>query len=494
MQQVGLLLCLAVGATLLIQVAVPPLTWLALTLLLHASRSMPPAAGLPCLGLALYVALAIGDRHSIPASGTAYFVIVAFVTVTLMVPFALDRLTALKLSGMGSILMFPMAWVAVEFLRSRLTPGATWGSIAYTQYGYLPLMQVAAFVGIWGISFLVAWFASTLDWAWSRGFDWRIVRTPVLTCAVAIVAILVAGSLRIALAPTDRPSLRTATLNRPVDLFVPGEMTRIAEGSISSEERERLAEKLEQLRAWFLEGSRREARAGARLIVWPEQNLLIPAQNEAAFFERARRLAVDERAFLAMGMGTIHSDARLPFENKLVLIDPSGRVVMSYLKSHPVEGWEARIMRVGDGRVPVVETSAGRIAGAICYDADFPEFIRQAGRGAADLLIVPVNDWKEIKDVHFRMHAFRAIENGVPLIRAAASGLSAAFDPWGRVLGVADYFAPGDRALVVQVPVGRIRTLYARTGDWFAWLCVAGVVVALGISLACSGYTNCRIT
>ena len=50
----------------------------------------------------------------------------------------------------------------------------------------------------------------------------------------------------------------------------------------------------------------------------------------------------------------------------------------------------------------------------------FPEFIRQAAQGSADLLIVPVNDWKEIKDIHFQMAAFRAIENGVPLVRAAA--------------------------------------------------------------------------
>ena len=138
-------------------------------------------------------------------------------------------------------------------------------------------------------------------------------------------------------------------------------------------------------------------------------------------------------------------------------------------------------MRRGDGRVPVIPTSDGRIAAAICFDADFPEFIRQAAQGAADVLLVPSNDWKAVKDIHFQMTAFRAIENGLPLVRAASSGLSGAFDQWGRVLGVADYFAPGDRTLSVQVPVGRIQTLYAKTGDLFAWLCVAGLVLALGI-------------
>ena len=487
MAQAGSLLWLVAGASLVgvvTRVPFPPAVWLALTFVLHASRSMPSLPGLPYVWVALYVALATGNRDTIPVSGPAYFVIVAFIAATVSLPFAVDRLAAPRLGAFGSTLIFPMAWVAGEFLQSRLSPSATWGSIAYTQYGYLPLMQVAAFIGIWGITFLIAWFASTFDWAWSRGFEWSVVRTPVLTYAAVFGVIVMGGSLRLGLAPTDRASIRTATLNRPVDLFIPGEITRIAEGSISSGERQRLAGKLTQLHDWFLEGSRREARAGARLIVWPETSLLIFKEDEPAFLERAQRLAAAEGVYLAMGMGTVQLGVTLPLENKLVLIDPSGRILVSYLKSHAVAGWEAGIMRVGDGRVPVVATSDGRMATAICFDADFPEFIRQAAQGSADLLILPVNDWKEIKDIHFQMAAFRAIENGVPLVRAAASGLSSAFDPWGRLLGVADFFAAGDRTMTVQLPVGNVPTLYARTGDLFAWLCVAALVLTLGIAAA----------
>ena len=141
-------------------------------------------------------------------------------------------------------------------------------------------------------------------------------------------------------------------------------------------------------------------------------------------------------------------------------------------------------MKVGDGRVPVVATDAGRIAAVICFDADFPEFIWQAALGAADMLIVPANEWKAIKYLHYQMAAFRAIEIGATLVRPAASGISSAIDPWGRVLGVGDDVESRDRATVVRFPLDGLRTVYGRIGDLFAWLCVGGVVVALVFTVA----------
>ena len=482
MFQIASLSCLIAGAlllTLVTRTAVPPATWLAFILLLHATRSMPAAPGLGLLAVALYVALAVGNIGVLPLSGPAYFGVIVFITLLMAIPFALDRLALTRFGGIGLTLIFPIAFVAVEFLKSRTSPAATWGSIAYTQYGYLPIMQLAAFLGIWSITFAITWFASTIELWWRHGSESSDVRTPLVFCIGVLAAIMVAGATRVALAKTDSTAFRVATLNRPVDLFVPGEMTRITEGRVRPEEIPQTMEKLARLHDWFLTGSRREARAGAKLIAWPEANLLVFRRDEPAFLERARGVAAEERVYLAMGIASIQPGDRLPFENKMVVIDPSGRIVMNYLKSHPVSGWEASIMVKGDEVVPVVPTSAGRIATAICFDADFPEFIRQAGQSRADLLIVAANEWKEIKNLHVQMAAFRAIENGVPLVRPAASGISSAVDPWGRVLAVADYFASGDRTMTAQVPSGRVWTLYPVIGDLFAWSCVALLVVTL---------------
>jgi apolipoprotein N-acyltransferase len=249
----------------------------------------------------MFGAFVFGNRGMMPVGGAPYFGLQAFYATTLLLPFVIDRLIASRTAGIAATLVFPMAFVAAEFLRARFTPAATWNSLAYTQYGYLPLMQVAAFVGIWGISFVLGWTASTFEWAWARNFDWSTIRLPVVLCGATLAVIVLVGSIRVAMAPTDHPSMRAVTLNRPLDLFVPGEMTKIASGRVSSSERPYFATKLARLHDWFLEGSRREARAGARLVAWPEQNLLVFADDEPAFRARAQRLAADEHVYLVMG-------------------------------------------------------------------------------------------------------------------------------------------------------------------------------------------------
>lgn len=181
-----------------------------------------------------------------------------------------------------------------------------------------------------------------------------------------------------------------------------------------------------------------------------------------------------------MGMATLHAGPPLRLENKSVLIDPSGEPAFSYRKARPVPGWEAEVSLRGDGRIPVLASRLGRIASAICFDLDFPALVRQAGRDQADLLLSPASDWPEIGTIHHAMAAFRAVENGVSLVRAARWGVSAIVDPLGRILAITDHRSAGADAAVAFAPTDGLRTIYARVGDTFAWLCVAATGGVVG--------------
>lgn len=202
---------------------------------------------------------------------------------------------------------------------------------------------------------------------------------------------------------------------------------------------------------------------------------MIATEDEPAFLARGGDVARETQAFV--GMAYLLLDGRGRVENKLSLLTPAGEVAWDYLKSHPVPGSET--MAPGPGRVPSLATEHGRLAGVICFDADFPQLLRQAGQAGADVLLVPADDWPEIDPLHSQMAALRAIELGASMLRPTTGGLSLAVDPYGRTLGAIDAPRSGERVLVAHLPARGVRTPYSALGDVLAWACVVILAVLL---------------
>jgi apolipoprotein N-acyltransferase len=468
---------MAMGLLCMGRVVIPAAAWIGPILLLHFVREAPVAPGMLLLWLGLFLAFVTSNRKVLPVPGAGYFVVALPLSLTMALPYLADRLLESTFPGLLSTLAFPLAWVAMEYLGS-LGSNGSWGALAYTQHGNLPLAQLASVTGIPGISFLITWTAAVANWAWDSGFAWTAIGGGVCIWAGVMGLVVIAGAVRLEAARSDGNAVRAATLSYPKNVFVPGEITRIIEGRVAPEEHGEISGKLRRMQDWFLENALREARAGAKIIAWPETNMLVLRDEEAGFMERARRVAREEHIHLLMGIASVQVGARRPTENKAVLLTPDGAVAYSYLKSRLVPGWESRTCVRGDGRLPTAQTELGRVASPICYEMDLPGFVRQTGRRGTDLVIVPANDWKEIKHIHHRMAVYRAIENGFPMLRAS-SAFSGAVDAFGRVLATADHFGSDVRNMVAQIPVGRVPTVYARIGNLFSWISIAGLVAMI---------------
>jgi apolipoprotein N-acyltransferase len=131
--------------------------------------------------------------------------------------------------------------------------------------------------------------------------------------------------------------------------------------------------------------------------------------------------------------------------------------------------------------MPVFETPLGRVGLAICFDLDFPRFVRQAGLLGVDLLVAPASDWPAIEEMHSTMARLRAIDSGVSVLRQAHWGISAGIDPRGRVRARMDHFRSRDLSLVAQLPVRRAAVLAPRLGDALPAACalaLAGLAAA----------------
>jgi apolipoprotein N-acyltransferase len=314
------------------------------------------------------------------------------------------------------------------------------------------------------------------NWAWDRQFAWDAVQPGVLLYIAAWCTVMLAGGARLAFAP-EASTVRVAGVGWPQGIIEPAEFIRAVAPDLKDTERQAIHKAFHRIQDSFFERSRREAQAGAKIVAWPEANLMVFKDDEAAFLERARGFAHENGIFLLMGMGTLERGAARPVENKAVLLTPAGETAYSYVKITAVPGFEASVNIRGKGPIPVADTPLGRIASPICFDLDFPQIIRQVGRSGADLMLVPASDYKDqraIGQLHQRMAEFRAIENGAALFRITRWGVSGAVDAYGRELATMEDSRTRDNVMVAQVPASaRVGTVYARTGDLFAWICVA---------------------
>ena len=388
-------------------------------------------------------------------------------------PYLVDRLVAHRFHGLAATLVLPVAWVTVEYFFTTLNPLGQWNTIAYSQARNLPLLQLVSVTGIWGISFLMAWFAATVNWAWEHGFDWKKIHRGVAVYIGVLSAVLLFGQARMTLfAPTSH-TVRVVGVTASPD---GGSRSFFA---MTTDDGNEILQKNQgqvlNVQNMLFDLSRREARAGAKIVVWSEANAFVHTDHEEALIERGQKFAREEQVILLMSLYTVYPGEHPP-ENKTVTIDSRGSVRSTYHKTMVIV--EAPVP--GDGIMPTLNTPYGTITSAICFDYSYPDFVRQAGRAGADIALDPSWDWKAIDPYHTWVSATRAIENGFSLFRQTNDGLSAAVDYQGRVLARMDHFTTQERVMVSEVPTKGVTTVYSRIGNLFAWLCVAALAFFVG--------------
>jgi apolipoprotein N-acyltransferase len=331
--------------------------------------------------------------------------------------------------------------------------------------------------GPWGVTFLIGWFASMCNWLWQEGLGSRAARRGAVFFGCVLAAVVLGGGARLVLFPPQATTVRVASLSREPVGTAPttAAWQRLVRDELTSADADEFRRWSTAVNEDLLARSEREAQASAKIVFWGEANAWTFKEDEHALIERGKALCKKKEIYLGMAMNTWSRGRAMPRENKLVLILPSGEVAWTYWKSRPVPWGESRTV-AGDGEMRYADTPHGRISSAICFDADFPALLGQAGRLQVDILLDPADDWRGIDPLHTHMASFRAIEQGMNLVRQTRGGLSAAYDYQGRVLATMDHYQTRDHVLISQVPTAGVRTVYSRLGDWFAWLCCAGTV------------------
>jgi apolipoprotein N-acyltransferase len=473
---------------------VPIAAWLAPIFLVRFLRTQKTIRGLLVGYVVSTVAFFVQWYPAFQDAGAMFALYTGAFGLLVYLPYVADRLLAPRLRGFAGTLVLPAAWVVMEYALHLLLPLGTFFNIAYTQSSNLPLLQIMSVTGLWAVSFLVAWCAGVVNYAWERGFEVRQAGRGVAVYAAVLLAVVFFGGLRLALWRPAGPTVQVAVLTTNVDTEVWPELDtpldqRLMAGTLTSQDREEILGKMAAINDDLLARTRTVARGGARIVTWTEYNAAVFAADEAQFLDRAQQVAREQGIYLAFPLLVFETDvakrpAPLQAEvNKSVMITPAGEIAYEYVKHNLLIGPESERAVRGPREIQSIDTPYGKLASVICLDMEYPDYMRQAGRQGVDIMLSGAIDGTAASlghPLHSIMASYRTIEEGFSLARGGAYGQNVAVDYQGRLVGAANHYTAGDRTVVAHLPVQGTGTLYTVLGDFLPWSCIlalAGFVI-----------------
>jgi apolipoprotein N-acyltransferase len=393
-------------------------------------------------------------------------------------------------------------WVALEMLVAWLFTGFPWNPLAASQYQMVPLLQIASVTGIYGVSFLIVWVSLSLL---SAGL--MIVLRPTTRSAwvgeIILPALVVALVFNFGFRQLAREPTPDRTLN--VTLIQPSiPQTLIWDTSRDFERFRELVRLSEQALT-----NRTD------LLIWPEAAVPSYARWDTNLYPAITNLVRQHRVWLILGSDDVGRAAppatpdKYEYYNAAFLVSPDGEFVSRYIKRNlvvfgeyiplvrwlPFVKWFAPIeggFTSGDRPVPFALTHPdAKVSPLICYEDIFPRTARAAADDDIDFLVNLTNDgWFGESSAQWQQAAaavFRAVENGLPLLRCCNNGLTGWVDAQGRLRQVfhdnhGTIYGPG--YMTAQIPIlapgeKRIPTFYHQHGNWFGWICVGIVGITL---------------
>ena len=294
-------LWLAIGAVLSLFAVhgrwdIPIAAWLSCVFLLRFVRTSPVLLGL----VGAWVVGAVSAAFWLYESGLEVvdptLLLCLSLSTVLVTPYLVYRLVAPRLAVISPLLatfVFPLARVCCEYLNALFSPaGNIFGSLAATQHGNLPLLQIAAITGSYGVSFLIAWFAAAANTVWERAATQAQSRTVVVAFIAVLIAVHAGGGIRLAFFPPSASTVRVAGVSPSMAAVAHRDeiLRRYSSfDELANAEPAVLRPALATVNDDLLAASEREAVAGAKIIVWPEAGAGTLAEDHAGLMARAAR-------------------------------------------------------------------------------------------------------------------------------------------------------------------------------------------------------------
>jgi apolipoprotein N-acyltransferase len=355
------------------------------------------------------------------------------------------------------------AWVALEYLRTYLFSGFPWALLADSQVKILPLIQIASITGVYGLSFLVVLVNLAIA-------QWRLRPALLSLGLVALTCFYGNHCLNAYTQEPKTPDIHIALLQGNIDQYEKWDQVYVDD----------IEKTFEQLIT-------ESVKTKPDMIVWPETSVPGYLLQDPPLREWLLKTIKQSHTNHLVGVPVIHDENAY---NSSFSINRDGVIEGEYAKQHLVPFGETvpwstvlgRFIKVlndlggftaGKGS-PVLSLAGYPVGVNICYEAIFPNLVRQSVEQGAVLIANLTNDGWYMRTAapyqHFSPNIYRAVENDRWLVRADNTGISAIIDPVGQVVAASSIYET--TVITGTVHPRSELTLYTRSGDFFAWICV----------------------
>ncbi len=397
---------------------------------------------------------------------------------------------ATRYGRLPALLCAPVLWVAIEWLRSIGYLAFPWGLLAHTQYKWNLLIQIADVAGTWPVSLVVVAVNVLVYYILKNR---RHVATWLRAggAAAALLGALCLYGACARVTPNEGRPIRIGVLQPNIDQDVKWDPAY-----------------RDQTMRVLVNLSYEAKREGAELIIWPETATPFYLFEDPFYREVVYDVAADLSVDLLTG--TVERKPRPSVVrghdhhryNAAALITPARGVAGRYAKVRLVPfgehiPWDANLPSITETLFAdsgdftpgpgwnVIRTRAYDLGCLICYEAVFPEISRAYSQRGADFLVNITNEaWFGRTNAPFQTLSsavFRAVENRSWFVRSANTGVTCFIDPNGRVVRKSKIYVANQ--LTDDVYARRYLTVYARYGDWFAYLVAAAAALLCGWTL-----------
>ena len=423
---------------------------------------------------------------ALPGGMALFFAAAAALAMLLWVP------------GPGRAFALAIAFFLAEFARGHVLTGFPWDLLGYSLLGSLPLMQLAALFGVYGLSLLAVLLFAAPATIFAPSQSGLAKGRGTFALAALLLVLLVAGygwgERRLQAAGLDNTNIRL----------------RVVQANIDQAEKWRPENSVEIFTDYLELTQSGGGLDGIAIVVWPETAVPFLLADDPEALAAIASVLPEETTLLVGSWRLVEErDAEGRFirnraYNSVLVVDGEGRITGSYDKIHLVPLGEylpfqsflesLGMMQLTNvrggfnvGQKPRLLTIPGAppVTPLICYEIIFPQEITEAGTHPGWLLNLTNDAWFGSSAgpyQHFHQAQVRAVEQGLPVVRAANTGISAVIDPFGRVRAE---IGLGEKGIIdADLPKAGPPTLFVQFGT---------IVEIATLLLAAMGWLACRI-